>query len=77
MERTKGAELWLALMLSSVTPGSLLLNGGTGKFGIWFCSQGKLEFMAELPAKPALVLVRLPLAKSLSSLMMDAGNGIA
>lgn len=51
MERTKGAELWLALMLSSVTPGSLLLNGGTGKFGIWFCSQGKLEFMAEPPCK--------------------------
>lgn len=39
------------MMLSSVTPGSLLLNGGTGKFGIWFCSQGKLEFMAEPPCK--------------------------
>lgn len=63
MERVKGAELWLALMLSSVTPGSLLLNGGTGKFGIWFCSQGKLEFMAELPCKVSACCASSPCKK--------------
>lgn len=51
MECTEGAEPCLALVLSSGTPGSLLLNGGTGEFGIWFCSRGELEFMAELPCK--------------------------
>lgn len=50
-------------MLSSVTPGSLLLNSGTGKFGIWFCCQGKLEFMAELPCKVSACCASSPCRK--------------